>query len=101
MPTVEFELNGLKFEWDDDKQELVVTDHQILFTEACSVFFDENELTYDDTRYDYSEQRFITIGFSNQARLLTIGWTLRGDNIRLITAIKAEGKHERLYQRRR
>lgn len=101
MPTVEYELNGLWFEWDDNKELLVVSDHQILFIEACSVFFDDNELTYDDTRFDYSEQRFITIGFSNQARLLTIGWTLRDDKIRLITAIKAEGKHERLYQRRR
>lgn len=101
MPTVEYELNGLWFEWDDNKELLVISDHQILFTEACSVFFDDNELTYDDTRFDYSEQRFITIGFSNQARLLTIGWTLRDDKIRLITAIKAESKHERLYQRRR
>lgn len=101
MPTVEYELNGLWFVWDDNKELLVVSDHQILFTEACSVFFDDNELTYDDTRFDYSEQRFITIGFSNQARLLTIGWTLRDDKIRLITAIKAESKHERLYQRRR
>ena len=79
MPTVEYELNGLWFVWDDNKELLVVSDHQILFTEACSVFFDDNELTYDDTRFDYSEQRFITIGFSNQARLLTIGWTLRDD----------------------
>jgi len=101
MPTVEYALNGLRFEWDDTKEVLVLSDHQISFKEACSVFFDKYELTFEDTRFDYSEQRFITIGFSHQARLLTIGWTLRDDNIRLITAIKAESKHEQLYQRRR
>lgn len=101
MPTVKYELHGLQFEWDDDKEVLVQREHQIHFTEVCTVFFDENELTYEDTRFDYDEQRFITVGFSDKARLLVVGWTLRSDNIRLITAIKAEKSDERLYQRRR
>ena len=101
MPTTDYELNGLKFEWDSTKETKVQQDHQIHFAEACTVFFDENELTYEDTRFDDNEQRFITIGMSNKARLLMVAWTLRDDNIRLITAIKAEKSHERLYQRGR
>ena len=62
MQTVVYELNGLHFEWDDDKAELVDSIRQIQFTEVCTVFFDENELTYEDTRFDYDEQRFITVG---------------------------------------
>lgn len=100
MPTINYELNGLKFEWNDDKVALVEKIHEIHFTEVCTVFFDENELTFEDTRFDYNEQRFITIGLSNKMRLLVVGWTLREDNIRLITAVKAEKNHERLYQRR-
>lgn len=100
MPTVTYTLNGLIFEWHDEKEILVETGHKISFTEACSVFFDMNELTFEDTRFDYSEQRYITIGFSEQARLLVVAWTQRTETIRLITAIKAESKHERLYQRK-
>ncbi|OOR88851.1 hypothetical protein B0181_07575 [Moraxella caviae] len=100
MPTTRYELNGLIFEWDDDKADKVQKSHKIQFVEVCTVFFDENELTYEDVRFDYDEQRFITIGLSNRARLLVVGWTLR-ENIRLITAIKAERKHEQIYQRKR
>lgn len=100
MPTIVFEYMGIVFEWDDDKEQKVIADHKITFREACSVFMDENEFTFEDTRFDYDEQRFVTIGFSDKARLLVVGWTQRENSIRLITAIKAENKYERLYQRR-
>lgn len=101
MPTLSYTLYGLNFEWDDVKEALVQKEHRLNFKEVCTVFFDENELTYEDKRFDYHEQRFITIGLSEKAELLVVGWTQRGDTIRLITAIKAEKNNERLYQRRR
>ena len=75
MPTVEITLYGMQFEWDDDKQILVIEGHNIDFIEACSVFFDDNEVTFADNRFEDGEQRFITIGMSNQARLLVVGWS--------------------------
>lgn len=100
MPTVNMTLYGIFFEWDSDKELLVTQKHNITFSEACSVFIDDNEVTFVDNRFDDNEQRFITIGMSNQARLLVVSWTQRGMNYRLITAIKAEKKHERHYNRR-
>lgn len=99
MPTIEISLYGIEFEWDSDKQLLVLNEHNISFAEACSVFTDDHEITFMDNRFDDGEQRYITIGMSNQARLLTIGWTERDAKYRLITVIKAEKKHERLYNR--
>lgn len=75
MPTVEITLYGMQFEWDDDKQILVIEGHNIDFIEACLVFFDDNEVTFADNRFEDGEQRFITIGMSNQARLLVVGWS--------------------------
>ncbi len=100
MPTVNITSYGIHFEWDSDKELLVANQHKISFSEACSVFADENEVTFVDNRFDDGEQRFITIGMSNQARLLVVSWTQRGIKYRLITAIKAEKKHERYYNRR-
>lgn len=97
MPTVEMMLYGIQFEWHDGKAELVFEEHNLTFAEACSVFFDDNEVTFADNRFDDSEQRFITIGMSNQARLLVVSWTQRENKYRLITAMKAEKKHEKYY----
>ncbi|MFW2177761.1 MULTISPECIES: BrnT family toxin [unclassified Moraxella] len=96
MPTIEQTINGIIFEWDTDKYELVLNNHGVQFEEAISVFFDPNELSYEDTR-GYEEVRYITIGMSHQGRLLFVSWTQRATNIRLITAFKAEKSHQRSY----
>lgn len=99
MPTIEYVLQGIVFEWDPDKQQLVSEQRNISFEEACSIFLDYHEVTLVDKRFADNEQRFITIGMSGQARLLVVAWTQRQDNVRLITVIKAEKKHEQRYQR--
>lgn len=99
MPTVSFEYMGVHFEWNDDKYEQVMNARTIPFEECASVFLDPNYVTIDDTRFEYNEERFLTIGISNQARLLVVAWTFRGENIRLITAVKAEKSYEQRYNR--
>lgn len=91
-------INQTVFEWDEDKAVKVLKNHKLTFAEVCTVFFDVNEVTMNDNRFDYPEQRYITIGMSNKARLLVVAWTQRGERIRLITAIKAEKKHEQRYR---
>lgn len=97
MPTIEFELFGIFFEWDTDKEKLLLQQRNISFEECCSVFYDDYNHTIVDGRFEDDEQRYITIGLSNRARLLSVAWTQRGKNIRLITAVKAEKYHERQY----
>lgn len=101
MPTVEFVLFDMVFEWDSDKERLVTSQHKITMQEAGSVFADVNAVTLVDERFEDSEQRYVIIGMSNQARLLVVAWTPRGENIRLITAVKAGKRYANVYERRR
>lgn len=55
MATIRLEILGIGFEWDDAKQSQVEVKHQITFEEACAVFFDENEITFEDTRFKYKD----------------------------------------------
>lgn len=92
-----FEYGGVTFEWDDDKADLVYSKRKISFEECCSVMFDERGCTQEDER-EYGEQRYITVGMSNQARLLVVVWTQRGDKIRVITAVKPSKTQIAEYQ---
>lgn len=99
MPTILFEYMGVNFEWDDEKYAKVINARTISFEESASVFLDPNCVTIDDVRFDYDEPRYISIGMSSQARLLVVAWTFRDENIRLITAMKAEKSYEQRYNR--
>ncbi len=87
---------GITFEWNDEKAIQIWNKHTISMEEACTIFFDENSITEEDTRYNYKEQRMWTIGISNKQRLLTVAWTDR-DNIRIITAFMPTKNQIRSY----
>lgn len=93
-----YEFGGLNFEWDDQKANKIQQNHNVTFKEACTIFFDFDEFTTIDDRFHYNEERYITIGMSYKARLLVVSWTQRQDNIRLITAMKADKKYEQRYR---
>ena len=59
-------------------------------------FFDDNALDKDDFG-EYDEHRTLTIGMSNQARLLIVVWTQREDTIRIITAFFPNKHQQREY----
>ncbi len=86
MPILE--LHGIIFEWHDDKFEMVYKGREISFEEVCSVFLDPNEITTEDRRFDYDEVRYLTIGMSNQIRLLAVVWTYREGTHRIVTAFE-------------
>ncbi|MBW4534999.1 MAG: BrnT family toxin [Pleurocapsa minor HA4230-MV1] len=63
------------------------------FADAVSVFSDELAITIFDDRFE--EERFITIGIDLFNRILVVVYTMRDDEIRLVSARKAS-KNERL-----
>ncbi len=92
--TVVYNFDGVIFEWDKDKAELVLNEHGISFDEALTVLLhDEFAVTNEDGRDYDGEQRFITIGVSRYGRLLYVVWTYRDIRYRMISARKAN-KHE-------
>ena len=57
---------------------------------------DEAAITIKD---DYpNEERFITLGVDALGRILTVVYTWRGDNIRIISARKATPRERKQYE---
>jgi len=84
----------MQFEWDPKKAKLNLRKHKVPFEEAVTVFYDPLSATFDDTNHSFGEQRFITIGFSSQGRLLVVSHTEIGTALRIISARRATA-HER------
>lgn len=89
----------MDFEWDDGKAKLNVENHKVSFAEAKTAMMDIHALTLEDGTYE-GETRYRTIGLSGEARLLVVVWTFRGDNIRIISAWKADKKRRDEYANR-
>lgn len=67
-------------------------------TEAVSVFDDPGLLLMADDDSDPSEQRFIVLGMSLNARLLAVVHAYgAGDTIRIISARRATAREKREY----
>lgn len=65
-------MSGLQFEWDDAKAAANRRKHRISFEEARSVFLDEEVLLLADPEHSSSEDRFVLLGTSAEARVLVV-----------------------------
>jgi hypothetical protein len=81
------------FEWDAAKAQANLTKHGVSFTAAVQVFEDTVRVEWLDTRHDYGEERFVTVGEVN-AELLSVAYTMRADLVRIISVRRAS-KHEK------
>jgi hypothetical protein len=84
----------MQFEWDPGKARRNLRKHGVSFDEAVTAFYDPLSATFDDPDHSIGEQRYITVGFSSQNRLLIVGHTERGEAVRIISARLATA-HER------
>lgn len=91
----------VKFEWDDNKNELNRKKHGIWFEEAEQVFKDVNSLLYHDSKHSDNEDRFILLGMSASARVLVVVHCERDKEqvIRIISARKATKKEIQQYEK--
>ncbi|MBE9103071.1 BrnT family toxin [Vacuolonema iberomarrocanum] len=85
----------MEFEWDEAKRLANLRKHGIDFVDLPALFAGEI-LTIEDTRYSYSEQRFITFGLL-QGRVTAVVHTEREDRIRIISARKATKYEQRVF----
>jgi len=86
------------FEWDPDKAEANVRKHGVSFDEATTVFGDPFARTRPDPLHSVDEDRWITLGESEQGRLLVVVHTDSDDEvIRIISARPPTGREWRTY----
>jgi len=96
-------MDGLRFEWDDEKEKINIRKHGISFEEARTVFFDDKAIQFFDPDHSEDETRFILLGISFKLRILVVCHCFRESEtvVRIFSARKADRDEEREYWRRR
>jgi hypothetical protein len=84
------------YQWNRDKAVVNLRKHGIDFADAVSVFSDDLAITMPDERFE--EERLITIGVDGFGRVLVVVYTMRDDEIRIISARKATRRERRQYE---
>ena len=85
----------MRFEWDETKRLANIKIHAIDFVDL-EVLFEGATVTVLDDRFDYGEERFVTLGLLNGVALVVIH-TENDEVIRIISARKATKYEERNY----
>jgi len=87
----------VKIEFDAAKREKTLEERGLDFARAGEVF-DGRHFTGQDSRQDYEEDRFITVGLLD-ARLVVLVRTPRREARRIISMRKANDREKTLYDR--
>jgi uncharacterized DUF497 family protein len=86
------------FEWDADKAARNLLDHRVSFEQAALACRDPFAVEWIDERDDYGEERIGLLGLYGR-EVLFVAYTERGENIRIITARRAERHEQDRYYR--
>lgn len=93
---VVYRLQGIEFEWDENKAKSNVVKHGVTFEEGAEAFFDpfhrEGDASVDEEQSDF------IIGYSLSQRLLLVVYTQRGERTRIISARPAIRSERVLYE---
>ena len=89
----------MRFEWAPAKAAANVKKHKVTFEVAKSVFHDDFAVQFFDEEHSSSEDRFLLLGMSSDARLLLVCHCERedGDVIRITSARKATATEAQHY----
>ena len=83
------------FVWDEARRRLNLRKHGIDFADANRIFRGVT-FTAEDTREDYGEQRFLTLGLLED-QVVSVTHTEQGEEIRIISIRKATKHEARFY----
>ena len=96
-------MADIEFAWNSTKAAANKRKHHVSFTEAQTVFYDEEALLLDDPDHSINEDRFVLLGLSANLRVLLVVHSYRGEDetIRIISARKANTTERSMYEKRR
>ena len=86
----------MDFEWDQTKDQTNICKHGVSFDTARRIF-EGPVLSWLDVRYDYGEERYISVGSVGVGAVLVVAHTERNGSIRLISARPASRKERQAY----
>lgn len=85
----------MRVEWSETKRESNLRKHSLDFVDARRVF-EGPVISYEDDRFDYTGDRFISIEML-RTTVVVIAHTERDDAIRIISMRKATNNERRFY----
>jgi uncharacterized DUF497 family protein len=85
----------MKITFDPNKRNETLRVRGLDFADADKVF-EGDTLTSEDTRHDYGETRFVTIGFL-EGRMVMVGWTPRGEARHVFSMRKCNEREQKKY----
>lgn len=92
-------MRELIFDWDLWNVQKNETKHGVSALEAESCFYDPVLRVYEDLKHSTpKESRYIAYAKSVEGRVLMIGFTLRTNKVRIITARPASRKERSVYE---
>lgn len=86
----------MDIEFDPVKNQRNIQKHGISLQEAKNFVF-ESALVAIDNRFDYGETRYNALGYKEN-RLYALTFTMRGDNLRIISLRKANKREVAKYE---
>lgn len=93
-----YQLQGITFEWAEQKARSNVEKHGITFEEAAEAFFDPFYQMGDASPEDGVEERDFLLGYSQSSRLLLVVHAQRRERVRLISARLATRAERKIYE---
>ena len=89
----------VKFDWDKHNQHKNLIKHKVSFKfkECEQVFLNEPLKIYPDPNHSKQEKRLVAFGKTKKSRLLTIIFTLRDNQVRIISARPMSKKERKTY----
>ncbi len=91
----------MKFEWDENKNQLNMRKHGINFRDAAYVFSDPFALNMPDNEHSDNEERWLLLGKNLNDQTLLVVHTFRTtERIRIISARKATLNEKSTYHKR-
>lgn len=85
----------MRYEWDESKRRANIRKHGLDFVGVEEVFGGKMMTTFDD-RFDYGEERFVTVGILS-GRVVVVAHTERQEVMRIISVRKATRNEEIAY----
>ena len=93
----------MKYEWDDNKNIMNQKKYGVSFEKAIEVFDNALEISKLNHRFNYFEERWITIGATKKEHILVVANLFFSDDgeeiIRIISARKANSNERKVYEK--
>ena len=85
------------FEWDEHNATKIWRKHGVAPQECEQVFFNLPLVVSEDVKHSQSEQRYYALGRSTTERLLFVVFTIRRNQIRVISARDMHRNERKVY----